>query len=82
MLGADELFTVPLRVTRTHAERAFAEAPEVVTELDAEPGHHHEPAVVGVITAELLSALFWVAIGIAYYFITGQRPKSYAIFPL
>jgi hypothetical protein len=40
------------------------------------------PLMIGVIAAELTSGLFWIVLGIVYYFVTGQRPVSYAIFPL
>jgi hypothetical protein len=40
------------------------------------------PVAVGVIAAELSCGLFWIVVGIAYYFTTGQRPVSYSIFPL
>lgn len=45
---------------------------------------HHavRPLMIGVIAAELTSGLFWIAVGIVYYFGTGQRPVSYSIFPL
>jgi hypothetical protein len=45
---------------------------------------HHavRPLMIGVIAAELASGLFWIGVGILYFFVTGQRPASYAIFPL
>jgi hypothetical protein len=39
------------------------------------------PAMIGIIAAELSMALFWIVVGLVYYFATGQRPASYAIFP-
>jgi hypothetical protein len=44
--------------------------------------HTLRPLMIGVIAAELTSGLFWVGVGIIYYFATGQRPATYAIFPL
>ena len=44
--------------------------------------HSLRPMMIGVIAAELTSGLFWVGVGIVYYFATGQRPATYAIFPL
>ncbi|MEX1016948.1 MAG: DUF6785 family protein [Phycisphaeraceae bacterium] len=39
------------------------------------------PLVIGVIAGELAGGLLWVIVGTAYYFITGQTPERYAIFP-
>jgi uncharacterized protein DUF6785/uncharacterized protein DUF6784 len=43
--------------------------------------HAVKPAMLGVISAELVSGLFWFAVGVIYYFVTGQRPATYAIMP-
>jgi uncharacterized protein DUF6785/uncharacterized protein DUF6784 len=43
--------------------------------------HAVKPAMLGVISAELVSGLFWVAVGVIYYFATGQRPATYSIMP-
>ncbi len=41
-----------------------------------------QPLAVGVIAGELLGGLFWIAVGILYYAVTGQRPEDYSIFPV
>lgn len=53
----------------------------VVSAGGARAHHAVRPLMIGVIAAELTSGLFWIAVGIIYYFVTGQRPVSYAIFP-
>ncbi len=47
----------------------------------AQAFHQIKPFMVGVIAGELLAGLFWVLVGAAYYFITGQMPQAYSIFP-
>ena len=39
------------------------------------------PFLVGVISAELLMALLWIAVGAGYYASTGKTPASYTVFP-
>ena len=39
------------------------------------------PFLVGVISAELLMALLWIAVGAVYYAATGKTPASYTVFP-
>lgn len=39
------------------------------------------PFLVGVIAAELLSALLWIAVGAISYSLTGRTPASYTVFP-
>ncbi len=39
------------------------------------------PFLVGVISAELLMALLWIAIGAVYFAATGKTPASYTVFP-
>jgi hypothetical protein len=43
--------------------------------------HAVKPAMLGVIAAELVSGLFWVMVGVIFYFVTGQRPAMYSIMP-
>jgi hypothetical protein len=53
-----------------------------VVGLGGASAHHAlRPSMIGVIAAELVGGLFWIVVGIVYYFATGQRPASYAIFP-
>ncbi len=39
-----------------------------------------KPFMVGVIAGELVTGLFWIAVGTIYYFATGLIPKSYRIY--
>jgi hypothetical protein len=39
------------------------------------------PLMIGIIAAELVSGLFGITVGPVYYFVTGQRPATYSIFP-
>lgn len=53
-----------------------------VVGLTGARGYHAvKPLMIGVIAGELLSGLFWMATGVAYYFVTGQASVSYSIFP-
>ncbi|BAM02251.1 DUF6785 family protein [Phycisphaera mikurensis] len=40
-----------------------------------------QPLLVGVIAAELLMALGWIAVGAAYHLATGKTPAGYVVFP-
>jgi hypothetical protein len=53
----------------------------VVSAGGARAYHAVKPLMIGVISAELLCGLFWMAVGFAYYLTTGLRPVNYTIFP-
>ncbi len=39
------------------------------------------PLMVGIIAGELLAGLFWILVGVVYYFSAGKTPVVYSIFP-
>lgn len=43
--------------------------------------HDTKPLMVGVIAGELFMIMFWILVGAAYYFVTGQQPESFSILP-
>jgi hypothetical protein len=43
--------------------------------------HVVKPLMIGVIAGELLTGLFWMVYGAAYYFTAGKAPVMYNIFP-
>ncbi|MEX0886918.1 MAG: DUF6785 family protein [Phycisphaeraceae bacterium] len=47
----------------------------------AQAFHRLKPFMVGIIAGELVLGLFWMIFGAVYFFITGQIPASYSIFP-
>jgi hypothetical protein len=53
----------------------------VVKLAGAKSYHLLKPMMVGVIAAELLAALLWILVGALYFFVTGETPKSYRVFP-
>ncbi len=59
----------------------FAIKASVVKVLGAKGYNAGKPIVIGVISGDLLGALLWIIVGIAYYFITGLSPTAYSIFP-
>lgn len=38
-----------------------------------------KPAMAGIIAGELLMALFWISVGLAYYLTTGKAPETYIV---
>jgi hypothetical protein len=38
------------------------------------------PLMTGIIAGELLSGIAWIAVGVAYYAITGRLPSQFAVF--
>jgi hypothetical protein len=40
-----------------------------------------KPLLIGMITGELLAALLWTVVGAIIYFVTGQTPPSYLVYP-
>jgi hypothetical protein len=43
--------------------------------------HQVKPLMVGVIAGEMVAGLGWMLYGAAYYFVSGQAPVAYSIFP-
>lgn len=54
-----------------------------VMKFSGAKGYHTvRPLMVGIIAGELTAVLLWIAVGTLYYFITGQPPAAYTIFPV
>jgi hypothetical protein len=43
--------------------------------------HQLKPLMIGVIAGELAISLTWTAVGAIYYFVTGQPPAKYNVYP-
>lgn len=53
----------------------------IVTTMGAKGFHTVKPLMIGIVAAELFSALFWSVVSLTYYLNTGLPPEPYRIFP-
>ena len=51
----------------------------IVKTMGARGYHSTKPLMIGLIAGDLLGGMFWIVVGLVYYFTTGQTPARYTI---